>query len=395
MSSGLVDSQNYFNEYLLRIGMAEPVRSRLSTEGFRTLASPAYAIPTEDNSAFTIFAEHILGPDSSSGAQAVLRRAIHEAYALTLAQVKHTVEGHSDDHAPPKLPPAERETRRDSQKARLQGVEFTGVHEPSHKVLDRVNEFVERNELKYDPWCYYNSRDSEVRGARTADTVKIGDHGVLRLTKGRDGGDQEADIHDAYLARCALKRRAVAFDMHSLASFSVLESVVEHLFSRLYTPAPPGYQPPSLTRLAEADRELWRLVIEHCRTGLKADADGHLPIDKALNMFLHDARVAFYLLPVVSLKRKSEEDPAGARRRAAPKKSGTRGVTTSTPRMPLGLVGHRHTDVEGRRICFAFNLDGCTSQGSSCPRGHHSCAGCGSPGHALPQCNKVKSRGGK
>eukprot|EP00971_Amphidinium_carterae_P253384 5030787-Amphidinium_carterae.1 len=79
----------------------------------------------EDHSVFTVFAEHILGPDSSSGAQAVLRRATHEAYALTLAQIKHTVEGHSEDHSPPKLPPAEREARRDSRKARLQGMEFT------------------------------------------------------------------------------------------------------------------------------------------------------------------------------------------------------------------------------------------------------------------------------
>eukprot|EP00971_Amphidinium_carterae_P176342 3496236-Amphidinium_carterae.1 len=147
MSSGLVDSENYFKEYLVRIGMLEPVRARLVAEGFRSLASLAYAIPMEDQTAFPTFAERMLGADSTSGAQAVLRRAIHEAYALTLAQVKHAVEGHGDEQSPPKLPPAEREARRESQKTRLQGVEIQGVHEPSHKVLDRVNEFLERNEL--------------------------------------------------------------------------------------------------------------------------------------------------------------------------------------------------------------------------------------------------------
>eukprot|EP00971_Amphidinium_carterae_P106070 2100771-Amphidinium_carterae.1 len=148
MTSGLEDSENHFKEeYLVRTGMVELVRARLVEEGFRFLASLAYAIPMEAQTAFQTFAERMLGADSTFGAQAVLRRAIHEAYALTLAQIKHTVEGHGDEHSPPKLPPAERKTRRESQRTRLQGVEIQSVREPSHKVLDRVNEFLERNEL--------------------------------------------------------------------------------------------------------------------------------------------------------------------------------------------------------------------------------------------------------
>eukprot|EP00971_Amphidinium_carterae_P048486 955553-Amphidinium_carterae.1 len=60
-------------------------------------------------------------------------------------------------------------------------------------------------------------------------------------------------------------------------------------------------------------------------------------MDKAINMFLHDARVAFYLLPVVSMKCKLEDDPVQGRKRALPKKSSAHPSAPATPRMPAAL----------------------------------------------------------
>ena len=72
-----------------------------------------------------------------------------------LAHLKSQVE-HSEDKQPPRLPPAEREARRDKQRDRLKGVDdTTGFHEPSYKVLEKMNEFVELDELKYEPWSFY------------------------------------------------------------------------------------------------------------------------------------------------------------------------------------------------------------------------------------------------
>eukprot|EP00971_Amphidinium_carterae_P251617 4995047-Amphidinium_carterae.1 len=124
--------------------MAEPVRSRLTAEGFGTLVSLAHAM-TIPLSHPLLSAFLGLTPLLELRLSYAAPFIIHEACALTLAQIKHSIEGHSDDHSPPKLSPAEREPRRESQKAHL----------------DQVNEFIEQNELKYDPWCYYNSHDGE------------------------------------------------------------------------------------------------------------------------------------------------------------------------------------------------------------------------------------------
>eukprot|EP00971_Amphidinium_carterae_P334158 6469262-Amphidinium_carterae.1 len=88
---------------------------------------------------------------------------------------------------------------------------------------------------------------------------------MLKLHKGKDGSDITADVQDTYQARGALRRRSIAFDMHGLASYTVLEEANDYLFDRLYAPMPSGECNPSLAQLAEADRELWRLVIDACR----------------------------------------------------------------------------------------------------------------------------------
>ena len=59
-------------------------------------------------------------------------------------------------------------------------------------------------------------------------------------------------------------------------------------------------------------------------------------------------------------------------------------------RMPLGLIGHRCQDLQGRPLCFSYNLGSCAAGGSSCNEGQHACAGCCAAGHSLTDCHRVK-----
>ena len=115
------------------------------------------------------------------------------------------------------------------------------------------------------------------------------------------------------LARAAVKRRSLAFDLHGLAPYSVLEGANEHLFDKLYIPCLPGTVSPSLTKTAEADREVWRLVIDECHATLKVSSDGSLPIGKAIEKLMYSPSVAFHLFPTPITKRARDEgDPKGS-----------------------------------------------------------------------------------
>eukprot|EP00971_Amphidinium_carterae_P163649 3244712-Amphidinium_carterae.1 len=169
MSGSIVTSaayfdELYFDEFIKGIGLADSAITNLKAQGFTTLSALAYAIPP------------VLGDDANNGRKATLRRALHESYALAVAHVRNMVE-RADDRTPAKMPVAEREAQRSAQASRLAGVDITGVNEPSRKVLERVCEFVESGELKYEPWSYWMSRDQEVKGIKT-------DENVITLEKG-------------------------------------------------------------------------------------------------------------------------------------------------------------------------------------------------------------------
>ncbi len=59
-------------------------------------------------------------------------------------------------------------------------------------------------------------------------------------------------------------------------------------------------------------------------------------------------------------------------------------------RMPAELQGYRASTKSGQRICFDFNLGGCSLSCTSgkCSKGVHECCYCGETGHGLRQCPK-------
>ena len=183
MSSGVVDSAAYFKSYIERIGIPAASVKKLSDAGFNTVAALAYALPPggEQQEHFDKFTVEYLGVDAPAGDKTLLRRAIHECYALSIAQLKSQVE-RTEDKPPPRLPPAERQARRARQKERLGAVDGGGFYEPSYKVLERVNEYGESDELKYEPWSFYNHR-FEVRRQQTQSKLIQGFSNLPRVLR--------------------------------------------------------------------------------------------------------------------------------------------------------------------------------------------------------------------
>ena len=180
---------------------------------------------------------------------------------------------------------------------------------------------------------------------------------------------------------------------------------------------PPGYRQVSIQQLVRADREMFRIMCDKARTGIKVTAAGLRPCDKACEDALVSAKVTMLLLPLqggpssshqsggssasvsgtpkdskAAAKRKRKLEATAANSAKQPPKKAPRGKEDGQ-RMPAGLVGKANKDTEGRFICFACNLPGGCSKaklGERCAKGWHLCCepGCFSNKHTLQNHGK-------
>eukprot|EP00974_Lingulodinium_polyedra_P012601 1219556-Lingulodinium_polyedra.AAC.1 len=172
-----------------------------------------------------------------------------------------------------------------------------------------------------------------------------------------------------------------------------------------------------------ADKEIFRRLAEICRSGVRRDAGGERPLDRATANVLNEPGVRMLLMPLPGSAKRSRDESdkeAGAgesrskRLRQAKAKSlqnlksevealrkaadsrggkgkgkgldGGKGGGAAPgrgPRMPPGLHGKAYQTPDGQPICFSYNLGKCTAadHGGKCPRGQHVCAewGCFKP----------------
>ena len=204
----------------------------------------------------------------------------------------------------------------------------------------------------------------------------------------------------------AFRRRALAFDLVGIMSYETMNSYHAELLSHLQEDAPPGYSNTTVVQVLGADRAAF-LHLAEIITSLKRDANGDLPLEVELPKVLVRPSVSFHLLPLASQvpkaqpaaktnpnnqnKRRHEEtkpptkDPSNTRGQPARKGKGKGKSKTKRgrgPNVPKDLVGKSLETVDGRRICWPYNLSsGCTdaTPGGQCSRGMHVCAepGCG------------------
>jgi len=420
-----VDSVPVFEDRVRAPGL-EAHLERFRALGWTTLASLGFAsdyVPGQSDAA--VFTSDIVVPvlrEADHVDRFRLRRLYVEAFSLAASEIRRRCETGEDD-TPRRLPLLEREDRRRRLAERLVGVRVEGDLEPSHALQDLAYALYDGNVVKYVPWEACTKRAAELQGAKTDKTWRVDSNGFLKESVVSDVPC--ADIKSDLLLLCALRRRALAFDMADVASYETMEEVTSALLAEYLSTPPPGYARVSLEQLRRADMEVFRQLSDRCRQGVRRAPDGLRPFDAHIPTILASPAFRYLLMPLPGrggVSGSSDEGTAGAgkrslertvqelraenkRLRAAAGSAGSASYTPSPsggkgkgagrkggksqgkgkfrgPNMPPVLVGKAWQTAAGDPICFKFNMpEGCNqaSPGGRCSRGLHVCAepGCG------------------
>ena len=132
----------------------------------------------------------VLRRDPTVSELAILRRLLHECFAMTSTALKQIVEK-TDDTPARKLSQPERSDRLERQQARLTGVRIQGVYEPSDRLIDRLVQMYEDNRLSYIELQACALKEFEVKHSSTQGQVK----GQQARGRRRHGPSHAAGLH--------------------------------------------------------------------------------------------------------------------------------------------------------------------------------------------------------
>ncbi|CAE7225523.1 unnamed protein product, partial [Symbiodinium sp. CCMP2456] len=330
---------------------------------------------------------HALTPTAVAG----LRRLAFEAQALALQDLKTKLESPAE-HEPKVLPLQEKMARLTRQKERLVGVVLTPHNTPSHALIDKACSQLEEGSLQ---WIHPNkctSRHSEALSEKPQTSLSFDSKGSIKVSKASH--DLECDTSSAHLLRVALQRRALAYDVANLFSFSVLERWHQSLFDRLHHVPPPGYLATSLHQLVAADKALWLLVAEDTRaklTEMDPDQPALRLCESHMNYYADHPDVLFHLMPLkaggaASGGKQPQSDQPGRSRNARRqnRSQGSKMTQQAQVKRPDN-PGYSPIVVPegctimfngGKPICKKFNVGRCkvkTAKGGRCSNGFHVC----------------------
>ena len=407
----MLDSKPVFLARIRSAGLSEDAQDRIVRGGVDTLAKLAFLATVspasgDDSNLFTELSQ-LMGYDEhapmDSVTKSILRRIWFESHATAIAEVKNKVE-RSDDAAPRKLPLPEREERRQKQQLKLSGVKVEGVHEPSYSLIDMIHTMREDEQVRYISPEQCTHREAELGGTKKEMFLQAEAGGRLKQVNREVA--LEADISTVYKLRLCLQRRSLALDQMDLMSYQFCEDYHEHLFDLMQQVVPPGYAPLSVNQILNADKMIWTYMSSHCRTGISRRPDGSLPMEVQLTAALKSPIISSALQPLPKLggnkpdqggkggkgyERRQEYlpyPPKGTKGKKGSKGTG-KGKYKGTGQ-PESVIGTMSTTSKGQRICYGFNLSGCSkhAKNGGCPRGQHVCCGCESPDHGYSACPK-------
>ncbi|OLQ10182.1 hypothetical protein AK812_SmicGene6059 [Symbiodinium microadriaticum] len=356
------------------IGLSSAEIAAITGTGVNTLSKLAFATVPPGQSPSDAQVQGLFGEGAvTAGTMAAAKRLIFEAHTLVVQELKTRVQ-RGDTGAPSTLASAEREERIAEQRGRITGLLHRGVEEPSHASYDLVYAMLSSDSLTYLGPDRFPTRQSELQGKKPGKELTIDGNSVTV----RDKVPHQTCATGTELELTqALRRRALAFDLVKCASYDVMNRYHSNLIHRLQELPPPTYSKISVAQVLRADRAAFTRIAESLAS-IKRKPDGALPLDKALDEIIQDPSVSFHLLPLKASeqddrKRKVYDDPKkpddankwkkpfkdnkGKGKWKDKDKVGTKGAKFI--KMPKQLVGKASETGDGKRLCWAYNIDGC------------------------------------
>ena len=404
------NSEAVFIAHLTEVNMADLI-PKFRELGWMTFGDFGFACSSPQGAADAeVFHKEVIEPLVGSDKKYVakLRRLFAQAYSVASADTER-YSGRGDVEL--KLHPAEREDRRSQVAKRITGFKLCDGSDPSFKLVDRMANILLKKEVKYVAWEKCTARKSELIDVPENKELQLSDSGNL-VAADNDHLYPDADVSTDHLLYLALRRRSLAAEISGLCSFDAMQLWHETLLQAVTNAPPPGYSKPSFAQLRRADEELFKLIGEECRSGCgRLTADGPTRFEEALKSKMFDFNLRMLLVPLPAhasrasshqeassssglapevrklqstiqslrgelngLKRKQEAK--GKSKGKYDRKRTRGGADRQSFRMPAGLVGKKTTSKDGRRLCWDFNLKGCSkcAPGMACDRGLHQCA---------------------
>ena len=401
--AGYAESNASFKHRALQIQLAESHVQALYDNDIRCFNHLAFAVNGQpgqlDGDRFQNLVDMICPRGASIGVQAGLKQLAYEALTVAVAAIKQRVE--TPDEGTRKLPAQEKDMRLKTMREKISGFEITGDYEPGHCVIDAFATMLEEGALRHFPLSKCVSRELELLSIKSDKQVVLLEGHQLHVKAKAD--ELTSELGNELRVHQAMIRRGLALEMSNLGTYATHEKVMRQFMGHLSRPPPPGYKAATVDAIMRADKELWTRVADQVRSDLRADRNGNLPMDLALEQLHTSPSVAFHLLPLpagqaasAGVKRKTpDDDHVSVKKTAQPKPSPKKKNRNRAGRtnLPAGLHGYSGWNKQKQRICYNYNMaHGCSNKVTKennfdkCNRGIHQCIKCHGK-HPLGQCS--------
>lgn len=401
--SSSVDSKAVFEARANSFGLSGAVFNAFQAADIDTMSKFAFGCAFQphspDETPLTDMFRTVLTRDPTISELSILRRLWYESHACMVQDMRGRIE-RTDLDGPKKIAPAERASRLVAQQARLSGLVIKDDLEPSFGLLDRVCQQFDQDQLTYIGPDECGSRAQEILGVKRDTSLKLERDSNGNVKAKEEQFSESTDVASDYKLRQAFTRRSLAYDQANLIDFAAQEAWASHLFKLLHKDVPHGYHKVTITQILKADRELFVLMADECRSTIVPKLGNARPLDTAIKTLMHHPDVAYLTLPLAASGgkakgkgSKSDDGPyptpkakSGAKGRKGKDKGKGKG-TKSEP--PSGCVPRL---ADGRNVCFGFNSSrGCSNAsvvaGSRCRFGFHVCGKLGCHGnHSMMSC---------